>query len=152
MSFCQDEDATQTVTDKCGLSISHPSLDHNTVAPACQVAQVSDCRLLAAAHQIVSLCLIRMTGLLEPLCCHAGSGSRPCLTPPPILVKMDIVKPNTVWHVKKAIYGLREAPRLRQEERDQLQKAPKSPVQGFHRLIIACEAMNGQPDCMTIMF
>ena len=25
---------------------------------------------------------------------------------------MDIVKPNTVWHVKKAIYGMREAPRL----------------------------------------
>ena len=24
------------------------------------------------------------------------------------LVKMNIVKPNTVWHVKKAIYGLRE--------------------------------------------
>ena len=27
------------------------------------------------------------------------------ITPPPILVKMDIVKPNTVWRVKKAIYG-----------------------------------------------
>ena len=40
-------------------------------------------------------------------------------TPPPILVKMDIVKPNTVWHVKKAIDGLREAPRLWQQERDQ---------------------------------
>ena len=41
------------------------------------------------------------------------------VTPPPILVKMDIVKPNTVWQVKKAIYGLRDAPRLWQKERDQ---------------------------------
>ena len=41
------------------------------------------------------------------------------MTPPPILVKIDIVKPNTVWHVKKAVYGLREVPRLWQRERDQ---------------------------------
>ena len=41
------------------------------------------------------------------------------VTPPPILVKMDTVKPNTAWHVKKAIYGLREAPRLWRKERDQ---------------------------------
>ena len=45
------------------------------------------------------------------------------VTPPPILVKMDIVKPNTVatqsgpvWHVKNAIYGLREAPPCRKRE------------------------------------
>ena len=41
------------------------------------------------------------------------------VTPPPILVKMNIVKPNTLWHVKTAIYGLQEAPRLWQGERDQ---------------------------------
>ena len=41
------------------------------------------------------------------------------VTPTPILVKNDIVKSNTVWHVKKAIYGLREPPRLWQKERDQ---------------------------------
>ena len=28
------------------------------------------------------------------------------VTPPPILVKMNIVKPNTAWHVKKTIDGL----------------------------------------------
>ena len=41
------------------------------------------------------------------------------VTPPVILVKLNIVKPNTVWHVKTAIYGLREAQRLWQGERDQ---------------------------------
>ena len=64
------------------------------------------------------------------------------VTPPPILVKMDIVKPNTVWHVEKAIYGLQEAPRL-------WQKVQASPHWGFHPLIIVYEAMNGQPDCIS---
>ena len=32
---------------------------------------------------------------------------------------MNIVKPNTVWQVKKAIYGLREARLFWQGERDQ---------------------------------
>ena len=41
------------------------------------------------------------------------------VTPSPILVDMNTVKPNTVRHVKKAIYVLREAPRLWQKERDQ---------------------------------
>ena len=36
--------------------------------------------------------------------------------PPPILVKIDIVKPNTVWQVKKAIYGLRESMAERERE------------------------------------
>ena len=41
------------------------------------------------------------------------------VTPPPILVKVNIVKLSAVWQVKKAIFGLREAPRLWQGERDQ---------------------------------
>ena len=41
------------------------------------------------------------------------------VTLPPILVKMNIAKPKTVWRVKRAIYGLREAPHLWQKERDQ---------------------------------
>ena len=102
------------------------------------------------------------------------------VTPPPILVKMDIVKPNTVWHVKKAIYGLREAPRLWQQERDQklrdlefmyimislptlfkatsiqaygsLQKALGFLLKGFLHSIMLCEATSGQLNCMTIAF
>ena len=39
------------------------------------------------------------------------------VTPPPILVKMDIVKPNTVWHAKKAIYGLRSSSSMAERAR-----------------------------------
>ena len=39
------------------------------------------------------------------------------VTPPPLLVKMDIVKPNTVWQVKKAIYGL-EKPHVYGSEKE----------------------------------
>ena len=32
------------------------------------------------------------------------------ITPPPILVKMDIVKPNTVWHIKKGNLWIERSP------------------------------------------
>ena len=41
------------------------------------------------------------------------------ITPPSILIRMGIVAQGTIWLVKKAMYGLREAPRLWEEERDQ---------------------------------
>ena len=72
------------------------------------------------------------------------------VTPPPILVKMDIVKPNTVWQVKKAIYGLREAPRLWQKERDQ--KLRDLAFMNNDKLVQSHIHPNGQPDCMTIKF
>ena len=91
------------------------------------------------------------------------------VTPPPILVKMDIVKPNAVWHVKKAIYGLREAPRLWQQERDQKLRELEFKYQdrlahlvqsyihpslwfiaeGPRVLTIAYGAMSGQPDSIN---
>ena len=106
-------------------------------------------------------------------------GDTVLVTPPPILVKVDIVKPNTVWRVKKAIYGLREAPRLWHQERDQklrdlefefqdklahlvqsyihpslwfIAEGPKVSTPGISPLDHCLRAMNGQPDCMTIAF
>ena len=90
------------------------------------------------------------------------------VTPPPILAKMNIVMPNTVWHVKKAIYGLREAPRLWQGKTDQqlrdlefvYQDEKAYLVQSHihsghlldnlesHPLIIPCGAMSGQSNFM----
>ena len=97
-------------------------------------------------------------------------------TPLPILVKRNIVKLNTVWQIRMAIYGLREALRLWQRERNQQLrnlefqyngheliwcKVIYIPVCGslskvhllnhiaYHLLIILCEVMNGQLDFMT---
>ena len=41
---------------------------------------------------------------------------------------MNIVSTNAVWHVEKAIYGLREARRLWQGERDQQLRDSSSPT------------------------
>ena len=61
------------------------------------------------------------------------------VTPPPILVKMNIVKPNTVWRVKKVICGLREALRLWQGERDQQWKTSTP------------EHLGPDPDCVPVL-
>ena len=59
------------------------------------------------------------------------------VTPPPMLVKMDIVKPNSVW-LKKAIYGLREAPRLWQKKRERDQKLGELELMRKDKLAISC--------------
>ena len=40
------------------------------------------------------------------------------VTPPAIYVNYGMVKPGTIWRVNKAIYGLRQSPRLWGKERD----------------------------------
>eukprot|EP00975_Prorocentrum_lima_P060385 12661819-Prorocentrum_lima.AAC.1 len=42
------------------------------------------------------------------------------LAVPQILSKLGIVKAGTVWKIRKAVYGLKESPRQRQEERDRV--------------------------------
>ena len=42
------------------------------------------------------------------------------LQPPTILYKLQLIPPGHVWLVKKAIYGLREAPNLWSEERTEM--------------------------------
>ena len=42
------------------------------------------------------------------------------LRPPTILYKLQLISPGHVWLVKKAIYGLREAPNLWSEERTEM--------------------------------
>eukprot|EP00975_Prorocentrum_lima_P049469 10347250-Prorocentrum_lima.AAC.1 len=40
--------------------------------------------------------------------------------PPQVLLRLGIVKPGTIWEIQKAIHGLKESPRLWQEERDRV--------------------------------
>ncbi len=40
--------------------------------------------------------------------------------PPPELIKMGIVERGTIWKCKRACYGLKEAPKMREEHRDDL--------------------------------
>eukprot|EP00975_Prorocentrum_lima_P052331 10965766-Prorocentrum_lima.AAC.1 len=34
------------------------------------------------------------------------------ISPPQVLLRLGIVKPGTVWKIRKAVYGLKECPRL----------------------------------------
>ena len=40
------------------------------------------------------------------------------VAPPAIFVQFGLVKPGTIWRLKKAVYGLRQSPRLWGQERD----------------------------------
>eukprot|EP00975_Prorocentrum_lima_P060044 12590474-Prorocentrum_lima.AAC.1 len=42
------------------------------------------------------------------------------ISPPHVLLRLGIVKPGTEWKIRKAIYGLKESPRLWQEGRDRV--------------------------------
>eukprot|EP00975_Prorocentrum_lima_P030971 6502841-Prorocentrum_lima.AAC.1 len=39
---------------------------------------------------------------------------------PQISTKLGAVKPGIVWKIRRAVYGLKRSPRLRQEERDRV--------------------------------
>eukprot|EP00975_Prorocentrum_lima_P005517 1195822-Prorocentrum_lima.AAC.1 len=39
---------------------------------------------------------------------------------PQILTKLGLVKPGTLWKIRRAVYGLEESPRLWQEKRDRV--------------------------------
>eukprot|EP00971_Amphidinium_carterae_P065543 1298839-Amphidinium_carterae.1 len=41
------------------------------------------------------------------------------VAPPPILIQLGVVAAGTVWGVSRAVYGMRESPRLWQDEQDE---------------------------------
>ena len=67
------------------------------------------------------------------------------LKPPNILYKLQLLPPGYVWLVRKAIYGLREAPNLGSERTDMMTKLTFSSEGG----VVLCDSLT---DPQVIMF
>ena len=60
--------------------------------------------------------------------------------PPPILIRLGLVPPGVMWLLKKALYGLRVAPKRWGLKRDDTMKSMKVDVEGQEAELIQCSA------------
>ena len=63
--------------------------------------------------------------------------------PPTILVRLGLVKPGVMWKLKKALYGLRCAPKRWGEERDATLNGQTVEVDGEQATMQQCETAKG---------
>ena len=52
------------------------------------------------------------------------------IAPPPVLISMGVIEKGTYWIVRKALYGLKEAPKLWEKFRDETLKYLEFEVDG----------------------
>ena len=56
---------------------------------------------------------------------------RAVVRPPKVLERLGLVKPGTVWHLKRALYGLRVSPMEWQQERDKAMDGDEARSSGW---------------------
>eukprot|EP00971_Amphidinium_carterae_P350550 6491614-Amphidinium_carterae.1 len=66
------------------------------------------------------------------------------LKPPAVLVKLGLLKENDIWIATKAVYGLRSAPRLWEESRDDVLRTCEFTVEGADQKMTDKKIKNDQ--------
>eukprot|EP00971_Amphidinium_carterae_P296746 5895054-Amphidinium_carterae.1 len=62
------------------------------------------------------------------------------LKPPAVLIKLGLLKENDIWIATRAVYGLRSAPRLWEESRDDVLRTCDFVVENTRRCYFLCKS------------